>query len=240
MVRAPAAPRHPTCRSPRRWSSSAVALACGRRTTCCASAPRPTCSCSRPTTSVSGASGRNGGWVSALWPVSPDTLARHAGRARAWRSGRAATPSTRSAASTEPRLRQRVHQGRCAGRRAHHRPGGARAGGGRPRGRVGRVDDVAGCRCHPRAPRRRPHGGPPSPPTAPGCTRGGSSTGWRGPCSQARWADRGGGTRDFLRATGSWCSPTDGGCQRVRSSTRPRAGRGRCRGRAAGSFRCTR
>ena len=28
-----------------------------------------------------GASGRNGGWVSALWPVSPDTLARHAGRA---------------------------------------------------------------------------------------------------------------------------------------------------------------
>ena len=30
-----------------------------------------------------GASGRNGGWVSALWPVSPDTLARHAGRAGA-------------------------------------------------------------------------------------------------------------------------------------------------------------
>jgi glycine/D-amino acid oxidase-like deaminating enzyme len=28
-----------------------------------------------------GASGRNGGWVSALWPVSPDTLARRYGRA---------------------------------------------------------------------------------------------------------------------------------------------------------------
>ena len=27
-----------------------------------------------------GASGRNGGWVSALWPVSPDMLARRAGR----------------------------------------------------------------------------------------------------------------------------------------------------------------
>ena len=26
-----------------------------------------------------GASGRNGGWGSALWPVSPDTLARRAG-----------------------------------------------------------------------------------------------------------------------------------------------------------------
>ncbi len=30
-----------------------------------------------------GASGRNGGWVSALWPVSPDTLARRSGRAAA-------------------------------------------------------------------------------------------------------------------------------------------------------------
>ena len=30
-----------------------------------------------------GASGRNGGWVSALWPVSPDTIARRSGRAAA-------------------------------------------------------------------------------------------------------------------------------------------------------------
>ena len=30
-----------------------------------------------------GASGRNGGWVSALWPVSPETLARRSGRAAA-------------------------------------------------------------------------------------------------------------------------------------------------------------
>lgn len=30
-----------------------------------------------------GASGRNGGWVSALWPVSPDVLARESGRAAA-------------------------------------------------------------------------------------------------------------------------------------------------------------
>ena len=30
-----------------------------------------------------GASGRNGGWVSALWPVSPDTIARRHGRAAA-------------------------------------------------------------------------------------------------------------------------------------------------------------
>ena len=30
-----------------------------------------------------GASGRNGGWVSALWPVGPDTLARRSGRAAA-------------------------------------------------------------------------------------------------------------------------------------------------------------
>ncbi len=30
-----------------------------------------------------GASGRNGGWVSALWPVSPDTMARRSGRTAA-------------------------------------------------------------------------------------------------------------------------------------------------------------
>jgi glycine/D-amino acid oxidase-like deaminating enzyme len=30
-----------------------------------------------------GASGRNGGWVSSLWPVSPDTIARRSGRAAA-------------------------------------------------------------------------------------------------------------------------------------------------------------
>ena len=52
-----------------------------------------------------GASGRNGGWVSALWPVGADTLERRYGRTAdpAPSSPPCATPSTRSAGSTPRR-----------------------------------------------------------------------------------------------------------------------------------------
>jgi hypothetical protein len=133
-----------------------------------------------------GASGRNGGWVSALWPVSPDMLARRAGR--------------EGAVAQLAALRDTVDEvGRvdaAEGFGSGFTKGGAlivartpaqeeRAQGvGRPLGRVGGVDDVAWMPVPPASASPSPsRGGPPSPRTAPGCTRGGSSTGWRGPCA---------------------------------------------------------
>ncbi len=128
-----------------------------------------------------GASGRNGGWVSALWPVGPDTLDR--------RYGRTATLAQLAA------LRDTVDEvGRVdaeEGLGAGFVKGGAlvvaRTPAQEARARVaaahsavvGRRHGLAGCRRHPRAARRRRRpAAPPSPPTAPACTRAGWSTAW--------------------------------------------------------------
>ncbi len=82
-----------------------------------------------------GASGRNGGWVSALWPVSADTIARRTGRTAALAQLAALrdTVDEVGRVDAEEAAGQRVRQGRGAARRPDPRPGAARAGGCRAR-----------------------------------------------------------------------------------------------------------
>ena len=75
-------------RRPTSSSSAPASPACGRRTTCSRPTRRSRCSSSRREVAGFGASGRNGGWCSALFPVSADALARRHGRGRGARDAR--------------------------------------------------------------------------------------------------------------------------------------------------------
>ena len=179
-----------------------------------------------------GASGRNGGWVSALWPVGADTLDRRYGRTRHPGPARRAARHRRRGGPGRRRggPRRRLRQGRGAGRGPHAGPGGAGPGRRRARGVVGRRHGLAGCRRHPRAARRRRvarcdlH--PALRPGAPAPAR--RRPGRRRP--PARRPHRRGRPRGAASATGSSCSPTATGSRPPTSWSPPRAGRARLPG----------
>ena len=187
-----------------------------------------------------GASGRNGGWVSALWPVGR----RHRSSAR---YGRTATLAQLAA------LRDTVDEvGRVdaeEGLDAGFVKGGAlvvaRTPAQEARARaaaahsavVGRRHGLAGCRRRPRAPRRRRgprcHLHPALRPGAPAPAR--RRPGRRGPPAGRAGSSRGPAVA-ARPATGSSCSPTGSGSRPRTSSSPPRAGPARspgCRGAIA-------
>ena len=188
-----------------------------------------------------GASGRNGGWVSALWPVSPDATRRPprphggpgpaggpAGHRRRGGPGRGGAgpgrrASSRAARSWWPARRRR-------------RPAPVRPPRARPPGTTARSGWMPSPPASGSTSAERVE--PPSPPTVPGCTRAGSSTG-----SPPRCAGSVGGSSRALAScaplTGSSCSVTASGSARRPSWSPPRGGPGACRGCAGASPRCT-
>jgi glycine/D-amino acid oxidase-like deaminating enzyme len=184
-----------------------------------------------------GASGRNGGWVSALWPVGADTLDRQ--------YGRTATLAQLAA------LRDTVDEvGRVdaeEGLGSGFVKGGAlvvaRTAAQEVRARVSAAHAAAwgdGTIWPPESASTSPAPvAPPSTRTAPGCSPAGSSTGWRRRCAGSVAASS--RAPAWLgSATGSWCSPTTAGSPPAPSSSPPRAGREPCPGWRDGSSRSTR
>ena len=127
--------------TPTSRSSAPATPACGRRTTSRAPTRRCGSSCSRREIAGFGASGRNGGWCSALFPASlGHGRARSSSRARrrSTCSARCSTPSTRSAGSPRAEgIDCHFAQGRHDLARPHRGAARARHGGDRRRPRRG-------------------------------------------------------------------------------------------------------
>ena len=156
-----------------------------------------------------GASGRNGGWVSALWPVGGRHARPHGtGARRPWRTCAALrdTVDEVGRVDAEEGLGARVRQGRGAGRGPHAGAGGPGPGRRRARGRRGATArsgwmppptrerlDVAGAR---------------GATFTPNCARVHPRRlvdGLAAAVRRLRRADRRGGPRDARSATGSSC-----------------------------------
>ena len=236
--------RHPGCRRgrpPTSTSSAAGSPACGPRTTCCGPTRRSTSWCSRPSTSASvpAAATAAGSRRCGRSALTPSRAPRpRCGTRRC--SPSCATPSTRSAGQRNPRHRLRIPQGRQHRPGPLRRPGGTRPGRGRARRRAGAPARPGSSPAEARERLAAPTcTGPPSPRTAPGSTRGASST-----VSQRRSRRLGAqsveGARVAAVEPGGSPSPTADRSPPRTSSAPPRRGRPPCRGTAAPSRPSTR